>query len=121
MWEIKNDIAKNRIYMKLDGYFTIDDVKEASSILLQKTSELKPGIDVVNDISKFKAVNDEAQAEIIKAQRDLMAKGVKRVIRVVGSIVGKMQFNRLTEEAEAGYEVVEVNSFEDADSYLDTH
>jgi chaperonin cofactor prefoldin len=49
-----------------------------------------------------------------RVQEILYKSGVKRVFRVVGNIVSKMQFDRVQKEANADYETIEVKTIEDA-------
>ncbi|MBN2232369.1 MAG: hypothetical protein JW781_06055 [Deltaproteobacteria bacterium] len=86
-----------------------------------KAGKLNTGFTIVNDISEFKPSSAEAAEHIKRAQGATFQKGVKRVIRIVGSaLVSKMQFSRTQKEANVTYGTVEVGTAEEAQKLLDS-
>lgn len=120
MFEVKSEPAKNRLFIKLSGFMTPEEAKQAADQVIKVVSHLKTGYAAINDITEFKPGREEVQNEIVRAQKFLTENGAKVVIRVVKSVSGEMQFKRLTDKAKIGYEIIEVNSVEDALKYLDS-
>ena len=50
MYTIRVDTGKNRLYVTLVGYFSIDEMKTCGDETIQATARLRPGYDVVTDI-----------------------------------------------------------------------
>ena len=121
MHKITSDRNKNRLIIILEGQMDSVEAKEAADEVVQKLEELNAGMEIINDISKFKPSSEEAQNEIIRAQKAAIQKGASRVVRVIGSVIGKTQFKRLQKEANATYEVIEANSMEDAINFLESN
>ena len=118
MHDVKVDKINNRLYISLKGFIEDSEVKEASDKVIAAMSELKQGFVIINDISDFKPASKEGGIYIKKAQEEVIKKGASKVIRVVDSVIGKLQFKRLSQEIGASYEVIEVQSLEDAEKYL---
>ncbi len=93
--DIHADIAKNRLYLVLDGFFQDDEIPKVADKCISEASKLKPGFDVINDISNFKPASPKGAEEIKRAQIFVKQNGVKRVIRVVGeAVLAQAQFDR---------------------------
>jgi hypothetical protein len=93
--DIHADIAKNRLYLVLDGFFQDDEIPKAADKCISEASKLKPGFDVINDISNFKPASPKGAEEIKRAQIYVKQNGVRRVIRVVGeAVLAQAQFDR---------------------------
>jgi hypothetical protein len=118
MIKIKADRIKNRLYVKLDGFFSEDDVKSAGNQIIQGAASLRPGFDVINDVSGFKPVKPEASDHIIHIQEEVKKMSLGRVVRVVGdNVLAKMQLSRTSREA--GYNAYTVATYEEAEHLLD--
>ena len=52
-YEFRADRVKNRLYIRLSGFFRGSDVDPAMVELEAALRELKPGFDTVTDLSKF--------------------------------------------------------------------
>lgn len=115
------DPEKNRLTIILEGLMNADEAKQAADEVSSALGTLKPGMDIINDISKFKPSSEETQAEIVRAQQSAVKAGAKRVIRVIESIIGKSQFKRLQQVAGASYEVFETGTLDEAVSFLDNN
>ena len=95
-YEIRADSNKNRLYVVLEGFFTDQQVKEAADKTIEEIDKLRPGFDVINDISKFKPASTEGAKNIARGQQYALKCGVNRVIRVISDeVIGRMQFERL--------------------------
>lgn len=118
-YEIYAIPEKNRMYMKLSGFFRDDKIQEAVDKFLSEVEKLKPGIDIINDISQFRPATAKGAEMIKSAQVKVAQKGVKRLVRVVDkSVSGLLQFK--TTAKSAGYDGVNAGSLEEAEKYLDS-
>ena len=116
--DIRADVAKNRLYLVLIGFFQDDEVKVASDKCIAEATKLKAGFDVINDISQFKPASPKGADEIKRAQLFVKQHGVKRVIRIVGdAVITQAQFSR--QEKEAGYNADTAATLADAEKILD--
>lgn len=116
--DIRADIVKNRLYLVLIGFFQDDEVKAASDKCIAEASKLKPGFDVINDISQFKPATPKGADEIKRTQLFVKQHGVKRVIRIVGdAVITQAQFSR--QEKEAGYNADTAATLTEAEKILD--
>jgi hypothetical protein len=74
---------------------------------------------MVNDISAFTPLDDEATDTIERGKRGLTDRGVSAVVRVTGeSVVGKLQFDRVA-DGEEEYHVATAETVEEAEELLD--
>jgi len=120
MYEIKVDHAKNRLYVKLAGVLGAAETKAVASKLLGEAKTMKPGFDLITDLSEFKPTADEAVAEISAAQVKLEQAGLRRAVRIVPrqSSVGMMQFTRATRESQVKFETATAATLADAEKLL---
>lgn len=119
MHEFKTDRAKNRLYLTLRGFSSLEVIQDAVRELKAAVGELKPGFDVVTDISDYKTARPEIAQEIQQIALFLKQSGMRRVVRVVSvnNVVARMQFERTSRPA--GYEAEVVTSVDEADALLD--
>ncbi len=98
-YTIEPDIEKNRLYIKLAGFFTDEALKEAADRSIEEASKLGTGFDIINDISELKPASEKGYAEIKRAQAFMQKNGVNRVIRITGSsYLSSAQFSQKTTE-----------------------
>lgn len=117
-YEIRTDATKNRMYIKLAGFFQEEEIKVAIDDILDQINKLKPGYDAVSEISDFKPASPKVATLMMKAQKALKESGMGRIIRVSGSnVLARKQFERSGKEA--GYDADMANSVEEADRILD--
>jgi hypothetical protein len=117
--EIRANLAKNRLYLKLVGAMSDDDAKKVHDAILAEIQKLKPGWAVVNDISELKPASEKASEWLKAAQAASARAGVKRVVRVVGKqAITNLQWNRTLNEAQ-GMRADSVATLADADRLLD--
>ena len=111
--------AKNRIYMKLKGFLSDDQVQAAADKFLDELKNLKPGIDIINDISEFKPASARGAEIIQNAQKQVAQLGVRKLVRIVDNrVLGLLQFK--TTSKGAGYDGVTVHSLAEAEKYLES-
>jgi hypothetical protein len=112
MFEIKADSKLNLLVLRLEGFMTDDQLKQASDKCIAEAGKLKPGFTVINDISQMKPASPTGAEHIKRAQTSVIGKGVGKIIRVTENQISKMQFNRTSKEV--GYNAVEVTSLDEA-------
>jgi hypothetical protein len=118
MYTVKADVAKNRLYVTMVGFFKAEEMKECTDKTIEESKKLKSGYDVVTDISQFKPAGPETVKEIERGQAHFKATGVGRGIRVVGeSVLSGMQFTRTGKTI--GYDPDTVATVADAEKLLD--
>ena len=101
MYTIRVDAAKNRLYVTLVGYFSIDEMKTCGDETIQATDQLRPGYDVITDISQFKAGPPEVAKDIERVQAHFRKSGARQGVRIVGeNALSGMQFRRTGAQAE---------------------
>ncbi len=118
MYSIRYDSKKNRLYLTFEGMLSPEEVNAATAEGVRIINEhLKTGFDVVTDMRKYRASTTESAEKIGQAQNILIELGVSRFVRVVKSVVGKMQFMRLG--TERGIKAAEALTIAQADELLD--
>lgn len=118
MYTVTADIAKNRLYVKLVGYFEYKEMKEATDKTVTETAKLKPGFDVITDLSQFKPVGQDALDEVTRGQTHLNKAGKRYAIRVEGkSKLTSLQFSRMGKNVDYMPDIVA--SLEEAEKLLD--
>lgn len=117
-FELKVNPSKNRVVLRLAGFFSDDEIKEFVETSLGELDKLKPGMALISDISNFKPASPKGAKELLTAQKILKEKGVDRIIRVAGSnVLGKKQLDRQAKQA--GYSTDMASSVEEAEKMLD--
>jgi hypothetical protein len=93
------------------------EAREAADVTIAEAKKLRPGFDVINDISTVKATSEQGVMELLRCQVFLKERGVGRVIRVVPDFsVGSLQIARTSKQA--GYEADTARSIEEAEEML---
>ena len=119
MHEIRADQSKNRLYITLGGFSSLDQVEQTVQEVKQAIQNLRPGFDVITDVSSYRPAREEVAAAIQQMQVFLKSAGMRRVVRVLSSsAIAGMQFNRLGKEA--GYQASHVSSLEEAEKLLES-
>lgn len=116
---VKVDEARQRIYLKLEGLMSDEEVTRAADEFIAALSTMKPGFVVINDISNLKVLTQASTLEVKRASEAAVKAGLSVTIRVVGgsSPTANMQFNR--NAASVGYAAGTASSVEEADRLLD--
>lgn len=118
-WAVRIDEEKNRLYMKLSGYFDYQSAKVASSHVTSVISNLRSEADAVNDLSELKGFDKRAVFHIRKVIHTLDYVGVKRVVRIahpdskISSVLDRLY------QDEKSYVVSQAGSIKEADSILE--
>jgi len=118
MYTVTADIAKNRLYVKLVGFFDYKEMKEATDKTIAETAKLKPGFDVITDLSEFKPVGQDTISEVARGQAHLNKAGKRYAIRVEGKMkLTSLQFSRMGKNTDYMPDIVA--SLEEAEKLLD--
>ena len=117
MFEVKVDSEKKRIYIVLSGFMQDFEVEEAMKEVKNAVNLLKPGFDIINDITDFKPVTAKGRELIKNTQAYIYESKVKNVMRIEGSVLSKIQLERSSKEV--GYSGITVKSIEEAEQYLE--
>ena len=119
MFTVKADVQKNRLYVTLVGFFDYKLMKECTDKTVEEVNKLKPGFDVITDISEFKPVGQDTLDEVARGQAFFKKAGIRRGIRVEGqSKLTGGQFSRLGKTVDYNPNVVE--NLEAAEKLLDS-
>jgi len=119
LFTIKADVQKNRLYVTLVGFFDHKLMKECTDKTIEEAGKLKPGFDVITDLSEFKPVGQDAVEEIARGQAFFKKAGIRRGIRVEGqSKLTSGQFHRLGKTVDYNPDIVD--SIEAAEKLLDS-
>lgn len=117
MYTIRADTLKNRLYVTLVGFFSVEEMKRCGDETIEATKRLRPGYDVVTDITQFKAGPPEVAADIERVQAHFRKSGARQGVRIVaGNVLSSMQFRRTGAQAE--YNSVNVSSLAEAEELL---
>ncbi len=117
MYTIRVDTVRNRLYVTLVGYFALEEIKKCGDETIESTKRLRPGYDVVTDITQYKAGPPEVAKDIERVQAHFRKSGARQGVRIVGgNALSGMQFRRAGTNAE--YNSVNVPSLEEAEKLL---
>lgn len=114
------DTARNRLYITIRGFFREPEIGPLEAELQSLLGQLKPGFDVVTDLSGFKPASPGAAEAIRRGGELVKARGRRHAVRVTGGIVsGLLQFKRLLGGVFAEDGVRYARSVAEADRILD--
>jgi len=95
VYEIRADLARNRLYARLAGFMTDDDAARVADKIIAEIQKLSSGFAIINDIRELKPTSPTASDHLRRAQEASVKHGSGRVIRVVGDqVITQMQWNR---------------------------
>jgi hypothetical protein len=119
-FEVRTDPAKNRLYIRLGGFFRGRDVDPALGRLEGALGTMRPGFDVVTDLSDF-VPGSPGAAEALKRGGEMVKQhGRRNAVRITGGLMtGLMQFKRLLRGVFDEESVKYATSLVEADRILD--
>ena len=120
-FEVTTDGDKNRLYLRLAGFFREVDVQPTIVKLEEELAKVRPGFDVVVDISQFMPGSPKAAEALRRGGGMVKVRGRRRAVRIAGGIVtGFMQFKRMMGGVFAEDESVRyASSLAEAEAILD--
>ena len=119
MFTVTADVAKNRLYVTLVGFFDYKQMKECTNLTIVELGKLKPGFDVITDISQFKPLGQDTLVEVERAQAQFKKSGIRYGLRVEGRAkLTSAQFSRIGKNVDYIPDTVE--TIEEAEKLLDS-
>lgn len=119
-YEFRADRVKNRLYIRLSGFFRGSDVDPAMIELEAALRELKPGFDTITDLSKFVPGAPGATSALTRGGELIKNKGRRHGVRITGGLMtGLMQFQRLLKGVFDEDKTRYVRSMQEAEATLD--
>jgi hypothetical protein len=120
-FEVRADSVKNRLYMRLAGFFREADIAPTMVELEAELARLQPDFDIVIDISQFMPGSAKAAEALRKGGQMVKERGRRRAVRIAGGIItGFMQFKRVLGGVFAEDDTVRyASSVAEADRILD--
>lgn len=120
-FEFRADRAKNRLYIRLSGFFRGRDVDPAMAELEVVLKDLSPGFDTVTDLSDFVPGAPGATAALTKGGEIIKNKGRRHGVRITGGLMtGLMQFQRLLKGVFDEDKTRYAKSMQEAEAMLDS-
>lgn len=120
MLEIRVHPGKNRLYLSMHGDVTKEDLILGQPRFAEALERLRPGFDIVNDVSGLISLDPLAEQIFTVATESVRAVGMRRVVRVVGrSVEAAALFERMNRKIGFGSALL-AYSLEEADRVLDT-
>jgi hypothetical protein len=115
---VRADTIKNRLYVTLIGYFSLEEMQRCGDETIAATKDLRPGYDVITDIRQFKAASPDVAKDIERVQAHFRKSGARQGVRIVApdNVVTGIQFRRTG--AQAQYNSVNVDSLAAAEKLL---
>ena len=117
MFQITVNPEKNRLYVTLEGHLDPSERKEAAKAFVAAISGLRPGFDIVHDMTGLHPTDSEGLKELVRIQAAAKIKGVRKVIRVVKIPLVRLQFERVA--LETGWAFETAATLQEADERLD--
>ncbi len=95
MYKVWSDSNKNRLFTVLKGVISIHEAQALKAMVVSEIEKLKPGFDILNDISQFQMGPPKAISDVKRVMQYIEHKRVGRVFRITGgSRSGIAQFAR---------------------------
>jgi len=117
--QARYDTAKNRIYIRFDGFMNLERAQQLHDAYRDAIAQAKPGFTVVTYAQDYKPGGREVQDVVAKMVKMAEDGGCAKVARVVGdNPLGGMQINRLAKET-TKYESRHFKTDVEAEAYLD--
>jgi hypothetical protein len=119
MYKIHVDTARNRLYVTMIGFLSLEEAKRCGDETIAAAQKLKPGYDVISDISEFKPGTQDVAKDIERVQAHFRQTGARKGVRVVGqNSASSMQFARTGKLA--GFNSDNVATVAEAEQLLDS-
>ena len=118
MHTIKLDTSLNRLIIILEGYFNKHAGEQCISEIVSAVNQLKPGFDIITDISEFRGSKKECDDFFWSAFTFMKIKSARHIIRVIGS--SKQALIKFAAETKLidNYQVRYVPTLKDAEELL---
>lgn len=118
MFEVQALVGKNRLVVRIWGEIDDAEARQVGDAAVKAIERLRPGFDTLSDLTGLAPVTPEGLAQLRRIIEVARARGVRRVVRVVGrSVDAALQFERISREL--GHEAYLAFSLEEAERLLD--
>ncbi|MBD3422051.1 MAG: hypothetical protein GF398_18215 [Chitinivibrionales bacterium] len=118
MVTLKADRSRNILFAKFEGYIKDGEAEKAAQKLHVELQQLRPGFDIINDLTGYKFADVAAAQRLIGIMAHLKSRRVGRVVRVVNEdAVGVRQFKIAAERSNA-YKAYYAKTVKDAEIML---
>jgi hypothetical protein len=117
MFQVTADPEKNRLYVTLEGHLEPAERLAASKAILVAIGQLRPGFDLVNNVSELHPTDTEGLNDLLRIQAAIKIKGVRSVIRIAKIPLTRLQVERTAERS--GLEGDTAATVQEADERLD--
>ena len=112
------DVVKNRLYVVLQGSLSAAEIRAVAGQVTDQMNRLRPGFDVVTDLSAANGTDTEGLEELTRLQGYVATHGMRRAVRVVPqAFVAMLQMWRTSRQF--GYSVDLALSITEAQKILD--
>lgn len=118
MFQVVADVGKNRLYLTLGGHFSSEERRRIAESITQEVAKLRPGFDLINDISQAHPTDEWGLKELMRVQRFLRSLGLRRVVRVTKMLLTELQVERVSKQT--GCHSIIMPSLEKAEKLLDS-
>jgi hypothetical protein len=119
-YEFRADTTKNRLYMRLSGFFREDDAAQMYKVLESELDKLRRGFDVILDMPGLKPGSPAAAVWIQKGAELIKSRGRRRGVHVANSfLTALMQFKRMLGGVFSDETTRHAKSREEAEHILD--
>jgi hypothetical protein len=117
MYKVHADTVRNRLYITLAGFLSLEEAKRCGDETIAATRKLKAGYDVITDITDFKPGTQDVAKDIERVQRHFKDSGARLGVRIVGqNAPSSMQFARTGNAA--GFSAVNAATLAEAEKIL---
>lgn len=114
MFIYKTDTTKNIIEIRMEGTLSDLDIAKAANKIKVEFKTLAPGFTVIADISKLET-NDKMYAPLLREVMEMLGKNNPgKVIRIVSDKLLAEKFRLAWDNEFVNYEVIVVESYEEA-------
>ncbi len=117
MFKITANPEKNRLYVTLEGHLDPALRMEAAKAFMAAIAQLRPGFDIVNDLSGLHPTDAEGLKSLVRMQAAAKIKGVRTVIRIARIALSRLQLERTAQETGWGFETAA--TLQEAEERLD--
>lgn len=118
-YEINVDTSKNRLYLKLKGFWKEkSDVPDYLNDIQKSAKRMSRGFCVLSDLREMKPPSQDIGALHMEAQTIYIQAGLDRTAEVLNSAVTKMSTNRYSDATKM--KKMDFNSVEEAEKWLES-
>ena len=117
MFQVTADPDKNRLYVTVGGHLEPPERQELATAFRAALEELRPGFDIINDLSALLPTDEDGLRDLAKMQSAATIKGLRTAVRIVRIPLTRLQFERAARET--CWEFETAATLEEAEARLD--